>query len=150
MQKKKCDRAKTENDSSRYKCVFFFVICMMCEFSPLLFVHHSFVHIILLYHICVDVNSMTTTHSPVAQVEVEDEIAKLKTKIEDLEATIKEYENEYKQATREERKDLLGQMIIANISRLHDLNEKLKTLRQQQQGKEQRTRPFIFMVKPAH
>ena len=85
-----------------------------------------------------------TTHSPVAQVEVEDEIAKLKTKIEVLEATIKEYENEYKQATREERKDLLGQMIIAKEVRLHDLNEELKIFRQQ--GKEQRTHPFIFMV----
>ena len=77
-------------------------------------------------------------------VEVEDEIAKLKTKIEVLEAEIDDLKEDYKQATREERKDMLGQMIIAARTNLHDLNEELKTFRQP--GKEQRTRPFIFMV----
>jgi predicted ribosome quality control (RQC) complex YloA/Tae2 family protein len=91
--------------------------------------------------IFVDFISMTT-HSPAAQVEVEDEIAKLKTKIEVLEAKIEEYENEYKQATGEGRKDILGHMIAAARTNLHDLNEELKALRQQ--GNEQRTCPFIL------
>jgi hypothetical protein len=58
------------------------------------------------------------------------------------EAKIEEYENEYKQATREERKEILLKTITAKEGRLHDLNEELKALRQQ--GNEQRTRPFIY------
>jgi lipid II:glycine glycyltransferase (peptidoglycan interpeptide bridge formation enzyme) len=79
---------------------------------------------------------MTIHHSPIAQVEVEDKITKLKTKIE-------EYENEYKRATGDDKKEIL-QMIIAKEGRLHDLSEKLKAL--QQQGNEQRTHPFTFIL----
>jgi hypothetical protein len=91
--------------------------------------------------IFVDIISMTT-HSPEAQVEVQDEIAKLKTKIEVLEAKIEEYENEYKQATGEERKEILLKVITAKEGRLHDLSDELKALRQQ--GNEQRTCSFIL------
>jgi DNA repair exonuclease SbcCD ATPase subunit len=103
------------------------------------------------YHNIVDIISMTT-HSPEAQVEVQDEIAKLKTKIEVLEAKIEEYENEYKQATGEERKGILLKAItakegraehyLAQLGRLHDLSDELKALRQQ--GNAQRTCPFIL------
>jgi Flp pilus assembly protein TadB len=77
-----------------------------------------------------------TTHSPVAQVEVE--MRKIKERI-------KKYENEYDEATRDEEKEILLKMIIAAETNLHDLSEKLKA--RQQQGNEQKTRPFIlFMV----
>jgi hypothetical protein len=72
-----------------------------------------------------------TTHS--SSIEAE---------IEDLKETIKEYENDYKQATGEERKDI-RHMIIAARTNLHDLSEEFKALRHQQQGNKQRTRPFI-------
>jgi phenylalanyl-tRNA synthetase alpha subunit len=77
--------------------------------------------------IFVDINSMTA-HSPVAQVEVESQMRKIEAEVDDLKETIKGHENEYKEATREERKDILGQMIIAKEGRLHDLSEELKTV----------------------
>jgi predicted nucleic acid-binding Zn-ribbon protein len=85
-----------------------------------------------------------TAHSPVAQVEVESQMRKIEAEVDDLKETIKGHENEYKEATREERKDILGQMIIAARTNLQALNEELKALRHQQQGNEQRTRPFIL------
>jgi septal ring factor EnvC (AmiA/AmiB activator) len=84
-----------------------------------------------------------TAHSPVAQVEVESKMRKIETEVDDLKETIKGHENEYKE-TREERKYILGQMIIAARTNLQALNEELKALRHQQQGNEQRTRPFIL------
>jgi hypothetical protein len=77
----------------------------------------------------VNINTMTT-HSPVAQIEVEAEIY-------DLKETIKGYENDYKQATGDDKKGL-RQLIIAKEGRLLFLYEELKALRQQ--GNEQRTR----------
>jgi hypothetical protein len=75
----------------------------------------------------------------------------IEAEIVDLKEMIKGYENDFKQATREDR-NILGPMIIAKEGmiiakegRLHDLSEELKALRnQQQQGNEQRTRPFIL------
>jgi rubrerythrin len=63
-----------------------------------------------------------TTHSPVAQVEVEAKMRKIEAEIDDLKETIKGYENDYKQATGEDKKGL-RQMIIAKEGRLHDLYE---------------------------
>jgi hypothetical protein len=81
-----------------------------------------------------------TTHSPVAQVEVESKMMReIEAEIEDLKKRIKRYENEYDEATGEERKDI-RQMITAARTNLHDLE--LKALRQQ--GNEQRTCPFIL------
>jgi hypothetical protein len=93
-----------------------------------------------------------TTRSSVAQVEVESKMRKIEAKIEDLKKTIKGYENEYDEATREEERKDISEMIIAKAetiiaayTNLHDLREKLKG--RQQQGNEQITRPFIlFMV----
>jgi hypothetical protein len=81
-----------------------------------------------------------TTHSPVAQVEVESKMMReIEAEIEDLKKRIKRYENEYDEATGEERKDI-RHMIIAARTNLHDLE--LKALRQE--GNEQRTCPFIL------
>jgi hypothetical protein len=85
-----------------------------------------------------------STHSPAAQAEVEAKMRNIEAEIVDLKEMIKGYENDFKQATREDR-NILGPMIIAKEGRLHDLSEELKALRnQQQQGNEQRTRPFIL------
>jgi rubrerythrin len=86
-----------------------------------------------------------TTHSPVAQVEVEAKMRKIEAEIDDLKETIKGYENDYKQATGEDKKGL-RQMIIAKEGRLHDLYERIKVLEEKQQGNEPKNPSFHFMI----
>jgi uncharacterized coiled-coil DUF342 family protein len=74
-----------------------------------------------------------TTHSPAAQVEVEAKMRKIEAEIDDLTETIKGYENDYKQATGDEKKGL-RETIIAARTNLHDLNERIKVLEEKQQG----------------
>ena len=86
-----------------------------------------------------------TTHSPVAQVEVEAKMRKIEAEIDDLKETIKGYENDYKQATGEDKKGL-RLMIIAKEGRLHDLYERIKVLEEKQQGNEPKNPSFHFMI----
>jgi hypothetical protein len=88
-------------------------------------------HTIILYTV-LDINSITT-HSPVAQVEVEAKMRKMKAEIDDLMETIKGYEVDYMEGTVEDRKEI-RQMIIAARTNLHYLYEELKALRGNEQN----------------
>jgi predicted nucleic acid-binding Zn-ribbon protein len=70
----------------------------------------------------------------------------IEAEIEYLKKRVKRYENEYDEATGEERKDILLRAITAKEGRLQALREELKALRHQQQGIEPKNPSIDFMV----